>query len=498
MLFLAAIWSEPTPLTYIFLGLAILLALSFEFVNGFHDTANAVATVIYTNTLKATPAVVWSGIWNLLGVLTSSGLVAFGIVALLPVELVLNIGSAAGFAMVFSLLISAILWNVGTWYLGLPASSSHTLIGSIIGVGLASSLMGPAHSMSEGVNWAKAQDVGLGLLISPLVGFCASALLLLLCKALVKKPSLYRAPKGETPPPLWIRSILMLTSTGVSFAHGSNDGQKGMGLIVLILVGILPGTYALKMSADHSTVADVAISAKALGSVFEKSAEGVTVSDREANDSLMGFIKSSAKPSQKVFAALADKCGDLFRRLETSETLENLPPNERGTVRTDIYLISKAIAKMEKAGAITDPSDLAAAAQLKKNGDELTNFIPAWVKYAVALALGLGTMIGYKRIVVTVGEKIGKHHMTYAQGGAAGLVAMCTILVAGHYGLPVSTTHVVTSGVAGTMAANRSGLQTATLRNILMAWVLTLPVCIFLGALLFAFGLNLVALLGLG
>ena len=498
MLSLAAICPESTPLTCLFLGLAILLALGFEFVNGFHDTANAVATVIYTNTLKATPAVVWSGIWNLIGVLTSSGLVAFGIVALLPVELVLNIGSAAGFAMVFALLISAILWNVGTWYLGLPASSSHTLIGSIIGVGLASSLMGPAHSMSEGVNWAKAQDVGLGLLISPLVGFCASALLLLLCKALIKKPSLYRAPKGNTPPPLWIRSILMLTCTGVSFAHGSNDGQKGMGLIVLILVGILPGTYALKMSASHSTVADVAISAKALELAFEKSAAGVATNDQEANAALTGFIKSSAKLSPKVFAALTDKCGDLFRRLETLKTLEDLPPNERGSVRTDIYLISKTIAKMEKAGALTDPSDQAAAAQLKKGGEELTNFIPAWVKYAVALALGLGTMIGYKRIVVTVGEKIGKHHMTYAQGGAAGLVAMSTILVAGHYGLPVSTTHVVTSGVAGTMAANKSGLQTATLRNILMAWVLTLPVCIFLGALLFAFGLNLVALLGLG
>ena len=498
MLLTASAFSEPTWITCVFLGLAVLLALAFEFVNGFHDTANAVATVIYTNTLKATPAVVWSGIWNLIGVLTSSGLVAFGIVALLPVELVLNIGSAAGFAMVFSLLISAILWNVGTWYLGLPASSSHTLIGSIIGVGLASSLMGPTHSISEGVNWAKAQDVGLGLLISPLVGFCASALLLLLCKALVKKPSLYRAPKGDAPPPLWIRSILMLTSTGVSFAHGSNDGQKGMGLIVLILVGILPGTYALKMSADHSTVSEVAISAKSLGSVFEKSAAGVTVSDKEAGESLTAFIKSSGKPNSGVFAALADKCGDLHRRLEPLKTLEDLPPNERGAVRTDLYLISKTIIKMQKAGALTNPAELAEANQLKKNGEELTNFIPAWVKYAVALALGLGTMIGYKRIVVTVGEKIGKHHMTYAQGGAAGLVAMSTILVAGHYGLPVSTTHVVTSGVAGTMAANKSGLQMATLRNILMAWVLTLPVCIFLGALLFAFGLNLVALLGLG
>ncbi len=497
MFSLAAAYTEPTFITYVFLVLAILLALSFEFVNGFHDTANAVATVIYTNTLKATPAVVWSGIWNLIGVLTSSGLVAFGIVALLPVELVLNIGSAAGFAMVFSLLISAILWNVGTWYLGLPASSSHTLIGSIIGVGLANALMGPSHSITEGVNWAKAQDVGLGLLISPIFGFCAAGLLLLLCKAMIKNPSLYRAPEGKTPPPLWIRGLLVLTCTGVSFAHGSNDGQKGMGLIVLILVGILPGTYALKMSADQATVGSAAVSARELEGVFTKAAEGTQLDGTAAKDALTDYIKSSGTLSPTVYAGLADKCGDLSRRLETTTDLDKLPAAERGEVRTDLYLISKAISKLEKTKAMSDPADVAKAGELKKTGEALTNFIPDWVKYAVALALGLGTMIGYKRIVVTVGEKIGKDHLTYAQGGSAELVAMSTILVADHFGLPVSTTHVLSSGVAGTMAANNSGLQMATLRNILMAWILTLPVCIFLGAFLFAFGLNLIALLGI-
>lgn len=498
MLLIASVYSDPTLITYVFLVVAILLALSFEFVNGFHDTANAVATVIYTNTLKATPAVVWSGIWNLIGVLASTGLVAFGIVALLPVELVLNIGSAVGFAMVFSLLISAILWNVGTWYFGLPASSSHTLIGSILGVGLANSLMGPTHSLTDGVNWAKASDVGLGLLFSPLVGFCAAGLLLLLCKALVKKPSLYKAPAGKAPPPLWIRGILMLTCTGVSFAHGSNDGQKGMGLIVLILVGILPGTYALKMSADQPAITSVANSAKVLGSAFEKSSDGLALSDEQAGDALTGYIKSSGRISPEVFAALSNQCQDLSLKLGGITSFEELPVQERGEVRSDLYLLSKAIAKLKKSGKFFSAPDLAKANELQKNGERLTNFIPDWVKYAVALALGLGTMIGYKRIVVTVGEKIGKDHMTYAQGGAAELVAMCTILFANHYGLPISTTHVLSSGVAGTMAANRSGLQMRTLRNILMAWVLTLPVCIFLGALLFAFGLNLIALLGLG
>jgi PiT family inorganic phosphate transporter len=498
MLLAAAVYSEPTLATYAFLVLAILLALAFEFVNGFHDTANAVATVIYTNTLKARPAVVWSGVWNLIGVLTSSGLVAFGIVALLPVELVLNIGSATGFAMVFSLLISAILWNVGTWYLGLPASSSHTLIGSIIGVGLANSLMGPTHSITEGVNWAKAQDVGLGLLISPVVGFCVAGALLLLCKALIRNPSLYKAPEGNKPPPLWIRGLLMLTCTGVSFAHGSNDGQKGMGLIVLILVGILPGTYALKMTASPEKVVRVAESANALVAVFEKSGDGTILTERESDDVLTDFIKPSGRLTPKVFTALSDQCKDLHRRLGDSKTFQTLPDADRGEVRSDLYLLSKSIAKLQKAGSFSTPEDKALAASLQRSGEKLTNFIPDWVKYAVALSLGLGTMIGYKRIVVTVGEKIGKSHLTYAQGGAAELVAMCTILAADHFGLPVSTTHVLSSGVAGTMAANKSGLQMATLRNILMAWVLTLPVCIFLGALLFAFGLNLVAALGLG
>src|SRR5271168_4458769 len=236
----------------IFLLLALALALSFEFVNGFHDTANAVATVIYTHSLKPMVAVVWSGCWNLIGVLTSSGAVAFGVLALLPVELVLNVGSGAGFAMVFSLLISAILWNIGTWYLGLPASSSHSLIGAIMGVGLANSLLSPGHVFGEGVNWAKAKEVGLSLLISPLVGFVCAAGLLLLMKVLIKNKELYQAPEKDKAPPLWIRGLLVLTCTGVSFGHGSNDGQKGMGLIMLILIGIVPTTFAV----DQRTTAD--------------------------------------------------------------------------------------------------------------------------------------------------------------------------------------------------------------------------------------------------
>jgi PiT family inorganic phosphate transporter len=240
-------------LPYVLLGLALTIALGFEFVNGFHDTANAVATVIYTHSLPANFAVVWSGLWNLAGVLVSSGAVAFGIISLLPVELILQVGSSAGFAMVFALLIAAIIWNLGTWWLGLPSSSSHTLIGSVIGVGLMNQLMGGVNGTS-GVDWSQATKIGYSLLASPAFGFVLAALLLLLLKSVVKVPELYKAPEGAEPPPFWIRSLLILTCTGVSFFHGSNDGQKGMGLIMLILIGTVPTAYALNRSMHEDQV----------------------------------------------------------------------------------------------------------------------------------------------------------------------------------------------------------------------------------------------------
>src|ERR1700691_2789259 len=245
---------------YVLLGIALLVALGVEFVNGFHDTANAVATVIYTHSLEPHVAVVWSGFWNFLGVLTSSGLVAFGIISLLPVELILQVGSKAGFAMVFALLVAAIIWNLGTWYFGLPASSSHTLIGSIIGVGIANQLIA-GRSGTSGVDWGQAKNIGYSLLLSPIVGFGVAALLLLLAKALIKDEKLYRAPEGNEPPPFYIRCLLILTCTGVSFFHGSNDGQKGMGLIMLILIGTVPAAYALNHAVTFQDSQDfIAIS----------------------------------------------------------------------------------------------------------------------------------------------------------------------------------------------------------------------------------------------
>jgi inorganic phosphate transporter, PiT family len=467
-----------TTTSTVFLAMALLLALAFEFVNGFHDTANAVATVIYTKSLRSSVAVIWSGIWNLIGVLTSSGAVAFGVVALLPVELVLNVGAGAGLAMVFALLLSSMIWNIGTWFLGLPASSSHTLIGSILGVGLANSLMSSGRTFGEGVNWGNTREVGLSLLISPIIGFCLAGGLLLLSRALIKQPKLYQAPEGDTPPPLPVRALLVLTCTGVSFAHGSNDGQKGMGLIMLILIGILPGAYALNTRAGAPEFQFVSQLGRSLQPMLQRHAESASVED--SNLELSNFLKETGKPTGHTLVALAAT----NRRL--TDELAAIDRADRRMVRTDIYLVEKTLGKLTNLGQFSDPDERRAAIQYRIGLQRLVNFVPAWVKSAVAIALGLGTMIGWKRIVVTVGEKIGKAHLSYAQGASAELVAMATIGAADSLGLPVSTTHVLSSGVAGTMAANHSGLQMETVRNLLLAWVLTLPACVLLGATIFA------------
>jgi inorganic phosphate transporter, PiT family len=476
--------------TAVLLGLALLLALSFEFVNGFHDTANAVATVIYTHSLKPAQAVVWSGTWNLIGVLTSSGAVAFGIVALLPVELVINVGSGAGFAMVFALLLSAIIWNLGTWYLGLPASSSHTLIGSIVGVGLMNSLMSPGSAFGDGVNWAKLADTVKALVLSPLIGFAAAALLLLVAKALLRRPELFSAPEGEKAPPWWIRSLLVLTCTGVSFAHGSNDGQKGMGLIVLILVGIVPAAYALNPTVAPDTVHQLAAQASGLAQTLERlrPAGDALVEVDAAQRQLTVYLRSS-KLTPTTVPALEALNAQIASRVAGVDALSTLAPAERTTLRLNMYLVAESLARLAKTKQLPAALQAASAADYVKTLKSVTNFIPVWVKFAVALALGLGTMIGWKRIVVTVGEKIGKAHLTYAQGASAELVAFATIEAADVLGLPVSTTHILSSGIAGTMVANGSGIQKETVRNILLAWVLTLPVCVALGAALFGAGL---------
>jgi PiT family inorganic phosphate transporter len=476
----------------VFLFLALAMALSFEFVNGFHDTATAVATVIYTNTLRPWVSVIWSGCWNFLGVLTSSGAVAFGILALLPVELVINVGSAAGFAMIFALLVSAIVWNVGTWYLGLPASSSHTLIGSIMGVGLGYSFIVKGAEFGEGVNWVKAREVFMALLISPVVGFVAAGLLLLVMKFLIRRKELFSEPPPGKAPPMWIRGLLILTCTGVSFAHGSNDGQKGMGLILLILIGILPATYALNVNLDQGTVSRVTEASRETQAILDRHAPKTILSDADETLALSEYLKMNGKAEDRTWAALAGMNRRVTGALEGKASLNYVPNEDRKFLRTWIYMVTETLGKLNKQRLLKDGPEQKDLLAYKGLLDKTTKFVPVWVKVAIALALGLGTMFGWKRIVVTVGEKIGKTHLTYAQGASAELVAMTTIGAADFFGLPVSTTHVLSSGVAGTMAANRSGLQLNTLRNILFAWVLTLPVCVFLGAAIFAATLEVI------
>src|SRR5262249_31986877 len=413
----------------------------------------AVATVIYTHALEPHVAVVWSGFWNFLGVLLSSGAVAFGIISLLPVELILRVGGGAGFAMVFALLIAAILWNLGTWYLGLPASSSHTLIGSIIGVGIANQLMA-VKTGTSGVDWAQAATVGESLLLSPVVGFVGAGLLLLLARKLIPDERLYRAPEVGQPPPFWIRALLILTCTGVSFAHGSNDGQKGMGLIMLILVGIVPTAYALNRAVTVEQTQDfVAVSQQGV-MTFNKYVQP-RADLGEPKENLPESVASrSLQPG--VVLALRELINDLSNEVAQFKALANVPADRVRNFRNDMYLVSEALRWMHKSGVPPfAPADWAVLSNYKQHIDQATKFIPGWVKVAVALALGLGTMVGWKRIVVTVGEKIGKDHLSYGQGAAAEITAMGTILAADYMGLPVSTTHVLSSGVAGTMWANK-------------------------------------------
>jgi inorganic phosphate transporter, PiT family len=468
---------------FVLLGVALLVALGFEFVNGFHDTANAVATVIYTHTLDPHIAVVWSGVWNFLGVVLSTGGVAFGIISLLPVELILQVGSGAGFAMVFALLAAAIIWNLGTWYFGLPSSSSHTLIGSIIGVGIANQFVSGSVATS-GVDWKQAMNIGRSLLISPLVGFACAALLLILLKKIVPDKRLYKAPEGTSPPPFWIRGLLLLTCTGVSFAHGSNDGQKGMGLIMLILIGTVPTAYALNHAVSVRESQDfVAVSAQAAETLGHYTAGAPMPADPRPG--VQEFVRTR-KIQPDTLPALQTLIAEVGKDMARFKELKLVPAAETRNFRNDIYLIGENLRLLEKSPEATiRPADADVLKNYRRHTDKATKFIPGWVKVAVAIALGLGTMIGWKRIVITVGERIGKDHLTYAQGASAELTAMATIGAADAFGLPVSTTHVLSSGVAGTMAANRTGLQIATVRNLMMAWVLTLPASILLAGTLF-------------
>jgi inorganic phosphate transporter, PiT family len=437
---------------FLLFAFCLLAVCTFEFVNGFHDTANAVATVIYTGSLKPRVAVIWSGFFNFLGVLAGGVSVAMGIVNLLPLGDILSIGMTESICMVIALLLSAIIWNLGTWYLGIPCSSSHTLIGSLLGVGIVFHYM---HGGS-GVNWGKAQDIGLSLLISPLFGFALSIILMFIGRQLIKSnKQIFKEPEEGSTPPNWIRGILITTCTLVSFFHGSNDGQKGVGLLLIVLMTFFPIKYALNDTFDAD---------KTLESVIK--IEQVLQTENKADvlpklialeNSIMAF-KTSAT-SANVFA-IRNNINKSVKQISNELSLEANFENEN----------SKTILKSES-----------------KKLSAIVDFAPFWSILVISISLGLGTMIGWKRIVVTIGEKIGKRHMTYAEGATAEIVAATTIGLSTGLGLPVSTTHVLSSGVAGAMTASKGvkNLQPGTIKTIAIAWILTLPVTILLSGGLF-------------
>lgn len=461
---------------FILLAICLFAACAFEFVNGFHDTANAVATVIYTNSLKPNVAVIWSGFCNFLGVLLGGITVAMSIVNLLPVELLIDQNVYHSIAMILSLLFSAIIWNVGTWYFGLPSSSSHTLIGSILGVGLAFTFM-PENTHDGGVNWHKAVEVFSSLLISPLFGFSMAIIIMFVLRRFLNKDvrkEVFSEPKKNQPPPMWIRGILIATCTLVSYFHGSNDGQKGVGLVMLILIGITPAYFALDNSIDpKGMTGNIAY--------VEQIAYKIDTAQISKHNR---FLLAEVKEEVNIIKA------ELAKPLVDGK----FPKSELLTVRKALLLIGrnlKDIVGTEKSINITQAEKAILDTHLgaKTGIRRYTDYSPDWVVLMISLSLGLGTMIGWKRIVVTIGEKIGKQHLTYAQGASAELVAAATIGVSSTLGWPVSTTHVLSSGIAGTMVANKGikNLQADTIRNILLAWILTLPVSMILAGTLFVF-----------
>jgi len=455
----------------------LVAACSFEFVNGFHDTANAVATVIYTNTLKPWFAVVWSGVFNAFGVFAGGISVAMGIVNLLPVEALVDQNIAHGLSMIGALLISAIFWNLLTWYFGIPCSSSHTLISAILGVGIAYYLLPDA--AGDGVNWSKAKEIGSSLLLSPAVGFTLTILLMLILRMITRKTdhadALFKEPKKNAPPPIWIRGILIITCTLVSFFHGSNDGQKGVGLIMLILIGIVPVYFAL-----DSKVASLQDKKESLFRI----------------EKIMSRIDSSdlSITHRRKLAEVRAMTTQLHQHFSHYTSVKEIAKEDRFTVRKDILLIDKGINSLIKVDDValtkTNINDLKADL---KSLRKLTDYSPGWVILLISFSLGMGTMIGWKRIVKTIGEKIGKEHLTYAQGASAELVAATTIGLSSNWGWPVSTTQVLSSAVAGSMVASKGvkNLQPATVRNILLTWALTLPIVVVLSGSLFLLFRNL-------
>jgi low-affinity inorganic phosphate transporter len=457
-------------------GLTILLvsciiaACVFEIINGFHDTANAVATIIYTNSMKPGYAVVWSGIWNFIGVSIGGIAVAIGIINMLPVEALVDANIYHGVAMIGALIITAIIWNLSTWYFGIPCSSSHTLIGSIFGVGLAYMLLPGGNSVA--LNWKKVYDVGLSLLISPILGFFFTMLFMSVLRVTIKNKTLYKEKTAKKAPPFWIRSLLIVSSTGVSYTHGSNDGQKGVGLVMMILIAFAPAYFAMDMSQDPT---------KLLASVYQIESKMDRIDNFDLNNKEIADLRF-----------IDSRIDTVKQALYGVTTFHNLKDNKTFKIRKDILLIAKTTSKFlenrkeRKIGNLSNAEIDELKSEISKM-KTYTEYAPWWVIFMISLSLGLGTMVGWKRIVVTIGEKIGKTKLNYAQGLSAQIIATSTIGISSLFGLPVSTTHVLSSGIAGSMVSGGGlkNLQSKTITNIAIAWLITLPITILLSGTLF-------------
>lgn len=449
----------------ILLIFCILLTVTFEFINGFHDTANAVATVIYTNSLKPTIAVVFSGICNFTGVLVGGIGVAMGIVSLLPTEVLVDSDIGHSVSMILAVLLTSIIWNFGTWYVGLPASSSHTLIGSILGIGIALYIITGKNS----VNWGKAEEIGAALLFSPIFGFAVAIIIMYIFKRLIKNEAIYKEPIPGKTPPMWIRGILAMCCGLVSFFHGQNDGQKGIGLMMLVLIVFIPKSFVINPDVKLNQVTASVAATK----YFLDQAD---------------TARLAGKPDMEWFHKTQSSALKIEEITEGKKVVGDLNNSQKVELRKQIILLSKNFEKLSKEGNLSlAEKDIETIKTNIKTFKTATDFAPNWVKIVISMALGLGTMVGWKRIVETVGSKIGKQSMSYAQGAAAQIVGSSTIALSTGFGLPVSTTHVLSSAIAGTMVAKKGikNLQKKTIKNILLAWVLTLPVTVVLSGGLF-------------
>ena len=445
---------------------SLLLVVAFEATNGFHDAANAVATVIYTKSLKPFQAVLLSGLMNFIGVLVSGIAVAYALVELLPAEVLSPPSGGPAVAMLVALFVAALAWNLITWWFGLPNSSSHCLIGSLIGIAVGNAFV-RSRELSNGVRWAQLWTVLEGLALSPLLGFVLAGALYFVTRKVAHDKNLYK-PVGDKPPIWWMRAILIVTCSGVSFAHGTNDGQKSIGLIMLTIIGLLPASFALNPAAASMMTEVPAI---------VRSAEPLI--QQYGDDEKATTLAAARKLERPVDAAPAQlaEAGDPPDRLGLASDVAR----RKSTMRDEIYQVVSQLKHAEEAAGISDP-DKKTAKDLGTKLGQTVEYAPWWVRILSALCLGIGTMIGYQRIVTTLGERLGKVHLTPAQGAATEIVSSVLIGLAGVTGLPVSTTHIVTSGIGGTMVASGAGLQFGMLRRIVIAWLITLPVTVTVAA----------------